>query len=116
MLYCSWLVFSGLLSDPSGCNALGNKSDTASVVIGIFIAAFSIAYAGWDLSNSRGLFGDDETDTTKEPTENADDVELGDKKEKKSDVSETVCFYFILFCFVLFICLKNFYLLIFAIK
>jgi hypothetical protein len=43
-LYCYWLCYSGLSSDPSSCNSLGGKQETTQLVVGLIVAAASIAY------------------------------------------------------------------------
>jgi len=57
MLYCFYVLYSALSSDPSSCNTIqGGNSNTVQVVIGILLAGVSVCYAGWNLSNSRTLF------------------------------------------------------------
>jgi hypothetical protein len=56
-LYCYWLCYSGLSSDPSTCNTLAGQQQTAQLVIGLAVAALSIAYAGWSVATHASLFG-----------------------------------------------------------
>lgn len=60
-LYAWWLAFSAMSSDPTGCNTV-NTNDTAQVVIGMIVAAATITYAGLNLSNSKSLFGGEDTE------------------------------------------------------
>jgi len=62
--YGTFLVYTGLKSDPSTCNklaALANSTSVTSIVIGIAIAGVSVVYSSWSLSSSSGtLFGQQE--------------------------------------------------------
>jgi len=58
-LYCTWLCWSGLTSDPSSCNSL-NTQDTLHLILGLVIGALSIAYTGWNTATSNSLFGGEE--------------------------------------------------------
>ncbi len=59
MLYCSYICFSALQSDPSSCNKLHSNDSIAQIIVGVIIAGLSTCYAGWSLANSKSLFGDD---------------------------------------------------------
>jgi len=93
-LYCFYLCYSSLVSDPSPCNNLQDQT-TAQIIVGIIIAATTVTYASWNLSNSATIFGVDE-DEIKEHEEA--DVEAakpaaasdgaaadGDKKEEAAE-------------------------------
>jgi hypothetical protein len=92
-LYCYWLTFSALLSDPTSCNGMklpggGDTSgvdDSVYLVLGIVWAAVSVSYAGWNAATNETVFGSsssgqqgadeamlipsDEVDSTKKYTE-----------------------------------------------
>jgi hypothetical protein len=55
-LYCTWLAYSGLQSDPSSCNTLVNQN-TLQLILGLAIGTVSIAYAGYNVATSNSLFG-----------------------------------------------------------
>lgn len=57
MLYCFYVLYTALSSDPSSCNRI-HSGGPAQVVIGILLASFSISYSGWNLSNSKSLFSE----------------------------------------------------------
>jgi len=60
-LYCTYICYSALRSDPSSCNDLVSD-DVAQVAISIVIAGATIVYAGWNLSNTKTIFGVDDED------------------------------------------------------
>ena len=43
-LYCYWLCYSGLSSDPSSCNTVGRDQETTQLILGLIVATASI---GW---------------------------------------------------------------------
>jgi hypothetical protein len=76
--YCYWLLYSALLSDPDNCNTFdSDKSEVWEMVSGIVLAAASITYAAWNLSNSNNIFGGSE-EADQEPL-SPDAVEQSDK-------------------------------------
>lgn len=60
-LYAWWLAYSAMASDPDGCNT-ANNGDTWQVIIGMLVAAVAICYASLNLSNSKSVFGEDDTE------------------------------------------------------
>lgn len=75
--YCWWLCYSGISSDPSSCNTRGSQG-TAQLIIGILIAALSIAYAGWSTGTHRSLFGAAEEAAAKSMEDKAQaEIEMG---------------------------------------
>lgn len=50
--YCYWLLYSALADDPSTCNPLRGDDSPARVIGGFVLAAFSVAYAGFSVSNN----------------------------------------------------------------
>jgi len=62
--YGTYLVYTGLKSDPSSCNSLAqfaSSTNVNTIMIGIFIAGVSVTYSSWSLSSSGGnLFGQPE--------------------------------------------------------
>lgn len=75
--YCWWLCYSGISSDPSDCNTRGEQG-TAQLIIGILIAALSIAYAGWSTGTHKSLFGVAEEAAAKNLEEKAQsEIEMG---------------------------------------
>lgn len=97
-LYSTYLCYSALRSDPGSCNQFRDSEDTAQVVISIVIAASTICYAGWNLSNSSSIFGFDPDDEVPEPHRDRDEeapaapkpdsASEGEKKDPKEDPKE----------------------------
>lgn len=57
-LYCYWLLYSSLLSDPTSCNTQrSSETDTVRLVLGLVIGTISIAYAGYSTGRHESLFG-----------------------------------------------------------
>lgn len=55
-LYCYWVAYSALSSDPSPCNTTSSH-EVAHLVVGLIVAAVSLTWAGYSLaSGERGLF------------------------------------------------------------
>jgi len=76
-LYCWWLCYSGLNSDPSSCNTRQTQGP-AQLIIGLIVAACSIAYAGWSVGTHAGLFGKEEEAAAKAIEDRAaQEVEMG---------------------------------------
>jgi len=88
--YCYWLGFSSLSSDPSACNELmSNSNETLHLVIGLLIAALTVTYAGYSLSNQQLMGGelhDDKTEKLENPSNK--DVEKDAKPEESSTKQE----------------------------
>ena len=78
-LYSWYLLYSALSADPSQCNTI-DGNDTFLVILGMILAGVAVCYAGWNLSNARSLFGDEE-ETLEHDEEAAvdNDVEMVDK-------------------------------------
>jgi uncharacterized membrane-anchored protein len=55
-LYCHYLCFSALSSDPSSCNTI-HSSQPLHLAIGLILGALSVTYAAWNLATSNSLFG-----------------------------------------------------------
>lgn len=70
-LYCYWLCYSGINSDPRECNHRSTQG-VAQLVIGLIVAAGSIAYAGWNVGTHEDLFGTEEAAAAKAQEERAD--------------------------------------------
>ena len=70
-LYCYWLCYSGINSDPAECNHRSTQG-VAQLVIGLIVAAGSIAYAGWNVGTHEDLFGTEEAAAAKAQEERAD--------------------------------------------
>jgi len=65
-LYCYWLLYSALASDPSSCNPFASgENDSTEVIIGLVVGALSISYAGWSTGTHSGLFGSAEEEAAK---------------------------------------------------
>lgn len=93
--YCYWIIYSALSEGP--CNT-HKRNDTASIVIGFLLLAFSVVYSGWSVSsktaklsthnqNDNLLEGSDKEDyATVTPNEDgADPVEKEEDTVKASD-------------------------------
>lgn len=80
-LYCYFVLYSALASDPDTCNTLSNP-DTVQVVIGIIVAVVAVTYAGWNLSNSKAIFA-----VSEEEAEQLEEVEMevAEKEANKGD-------------------------------
>jgi len=92
--YCYWLGFSALSSDPSTCNTLSSHSnENLHLVLGLLIAALTVTYAGYSLSNQQLMGGELHEDKTEslEPDKDAEKQSKDDKqvqeaaKEKEQD-------------------------------
>jgi hypothetical protein len=59
-LYCMYLLYSALRSDPSACNSQSLDGSPSELVISILIACFTVTWAAWSLTNSKTIFGDEE--------------------------------------------------------
>eukprot|EP00808_Paulinella_micropora_P018350 g39381.t1 len=59
-LYCYWVLYLALSSDPSHCNTIQGQAwaGELSTVLGFVFAGFSICYSTWSLASSNSLFGD----------------------------------------------------------
>jgi len=98
-LYCHYLCFSSLSSDPHSCNTL-NTSDEVHLIIALILAALSISYASYNLASSNSLFGGsgDEVDTNddvllaRDPEPVSKDLEqpTGEKDKKKDKDKDEV--------------------------
>jgi len=55
-IYCHFLCFTALSSDPSNCNT-ESSHDEIHLIIGLVLGALSISYAAWNLANSNSLMG-----------------------------------------------------------
>lgn len=84
-LYCFLLLYSSLSSDPSDCNSLRTGNDAAQIIIGIAIAAVSITYAGWSISNSKSIFQVDDAEA--QHLEQLEDDKLAQEKQAAADSS-----------------------------
>lgn len=70
-LYMTWLAYSGLESDPSGCNGISSQ-DTLHLILGLIIGALSLVYAAWNVSTNNTLFGGEEEIPANEAAANGD--------------------------------------------
>jgi len=88
-LYCFYLCYSALTSDTSSCNSLQTET-TPQVVIGIAIAAVTVCYAGWNLSNSSTIFGVDKDEEKEHEVANvASSSAQGDAENPKKASDES---------------------------
>jgi len=85
-LYCHFLCFTALSSDPSSCNTL-QSGDTVHIVIGLILACLSVSYAAWNLANSSSLFGP--APEEQEDQLGSNPVESGDKNANKVEAAAT---------------------------
>jgi len=96
--YCYWLGFSALSSDPSSCNMLmSNSNETLHLVIGLLIAALTVTYAGWSLSNTHIMGGElhedkqeklDTPATDKKDLEKQSDQHVQEQKDEAEEAAE----------------------------
>jgi len=78
-LYCFYLCYNALTSDPSTCNTLQQQT-TAQIIVGIIIAGVTVTYASWNLSNSSTIFGVDEEEVKEHEDVEAPKAAAGDDK------------------------------------
>jgi hypothetical protein len=74
-LYCIWLCYSALSSDPSSCNSI-QSNDTLHLILGLALGTLSIAYTGWNTATNNSLFGGEEAKP------NLNDIETQKETEK----------------------------------
>jgi hypothetical protein len=94
--YCYWLGFSALSSDPSSCNVLNSHSnETLHLVIGLLVAALTVTYAGWSLSNTQIMGGELHEDkeenlqpSSEKDTEKQSEQHVQEKEREKDEAEE----------------------------
>lgn len=100
-LYCTYVLYSALSSDPSECNSLRPQRNSPAQWIGLVIAVFAIAYAGYNVSNnSKRLFGGGNSSENEDALtgdipvgttsrdKGDDDLEEGGKPTKEKDLPD----------------------------
>jgi hypothetical protein len=86
-LYCYWLCFSSLSSDPSVCNTQHRDSDV-QLILGLIIGAISISYTGWSVATNNTLFGEEIDEIPLSPR--SGDVERAEAKELDTEGIDVV--------------------------
>jgi serine incorporator 1/3 len=56
-LYCAYLLYTALSSDPTSCNPNRAVRSNATLIVGLIISVLSLVYAGWNVGTSNTLFG-----------------------------------------------------------